>query len=72
MRTTLSIDDDLLEHAKRIARSRRVSLGRVVSELMRRGLEPQIEDRDAFPVFEVSSTATPITGEKIREAEDTW
>lgn len=38
MRTTLDIDDDLLAAAKEIARRERKSTGKVVSELMRKGL----------------------------------
>jgi hypothetical protein len=38
MRTTLEIDDDLHELARRIAFEQRRSLGDVVSELMRQGL----------------------------------
>lgn len=37
MRTTLAIDDDALEAARHLARRRRLSLGKAVSELVRRG-----------------------------------
>lgn len=39
MRTTLDIDDDLMAAAKELARRERTSAGKVVSDLMRRGLE---------------------------------
>jgi hypothetical protein len=38
MRTTLDIDDDVLEAAKELAANRRTTAGRVLSELARRGL----------------------------------
>ncbi|MGQ0529681.1 MAG: hypothetical protein ACT4PG_07655 [Panacagrimonas sp.] len=38
MRTTLDLDDDLLAAAKELARRERKSAGRVVSDLMRKGL----------------------------------
>ncbi len=41
MRTTLDLDEDLLAAAKDLAASRRTTLGTVVSELMRRALEPR-------------------------------
>jgi hypothetical protein len=41
MRTTLSIDDDVLQAAKEIAANRGTSTGRVLSELARRALEPK-------------------------------
>ncbi len=45
---------------------------KVVSDLMRQGLELQIEERNGIPVFRVPSSAKPITSERIREAEDAW
>lgn len=41
MRTTLNIDDEVLEAAKELADSRRVSVGEALSELARRGMEPR-------------------------------
>lgn len=40
MRTTLDIDDDVLEAAKEIAANRAVSAGSVLSDLARQALEP--------------------------------
>ena len=40
MRTTLDIDDDVLEAAKELAASRSTTAGRVLSELARKGLAP--------------------------------
>ena len=39
MRTTLDIDDDVLQAAKELAAARRTTAGRVLSELARKGLE---------------------------------
>lgn len=41
MRTTLDVDDDVLQAAKEIAASRRTTAGKVLSELARRALEPR-------------------------------
>jgi hypothetical protein len=41
MRTTLDIDDDVLQVAKEIATNRGTSTGRVLSDLARRALEPR-------------------------------
>lgn len=41
VRTTLKIDDDVLEAARCIADDERVSVGEIVSRLARRGLEPR-------------------------------
>ncbi len=41
MRTTLDIDDDVLQAAKEIAANRAATTGRVLSELARKALEPK-------------------------------
>jgi hypothetical protein len=41
MRTTLDIDDDVLQAAKEIAANRKTTTGRVLSDLARRGFEPK-------------------------------
>lgn len=40
MRTTLEIDDDILELVKELAANRRATAGRVLSDLARQALEP--------------------------------
>jgi hypothetical protein len=38
MRTTLSLDDDVLQEVKAYAKSQDVAIGKAVSDLVRRGL----------------------------------
>ena len=40
MRTTLDLDDDVLQAAKEIAAARGMTAGKVLSELARKGLTP--------------------------------
>ena len=47
MRTTLDIDDEVLEAAKELARRERKTAGQVISELARKGLRVE---RSAAPV----------------------
>jgi hypothetical protein len=72
MRTTLSIDDDVLEAARAIAEQTRRSLGQVVSDLARRGLKPRAEYRrgGGLPYFKVSERARPFTPDSVRQALD--
>lgn len=72
MRTTLSIDDDVLEAARAIADQTRRSLGEVVSDLARRGLKPRPEarSRGALPSFTVSEKARLFTPEAVRRDLD--
>jgi hypothetical protein len=73
MRTTLNVDDDALEAARKLAVTRGQPLGRVVSDLVRRGLRTRttysIED-DGFPVFRVAEDSPPITLEDVKRDED--
>ena len=72
MRTTLTIDDDVFAAVRSIASSRSVSIGSVLSELVRKGLESgnEVQSRNGFPVFAVAPGAKPITPEDVRRAED--
>lgn len=70
MRTTLRIDDDVLSAAKILAEQRGVSVGRALSELARRGLEPSESFRyeNDFPVFEVREGAPIFGPDEVSEA----
>ncbi|HEX6862231.1 MAG TPA: antitoxin [Thermoanaerobaculia bacterium] len=70
MRTTLAIDDDVLEAARSLSEAAGKSLGEVISELARRGLapRPQEAEEEGFPVFSVSREARPITLEIVQKA----
>jgi len=71
MRTTLELDDDVVRAARAIAAAEGRPLGRVVSELARRGLIPpplQPEEEGGFPVFRVPEGAPPITDQMVRDA----
>lgn len=71
MRTTLTLDDDILAAAARQAKARGVSLGRTVSDLARRGLHaptPSTE-KDGLVVFRLPSDSPTVTTEDVRRIE---
>ena len=72
MRTTLQVDDDVLQAAKALSRSQRRSLGKVISDLARRGLQPSGKQsvHRGFPVFSVAPDAPPVTDDDIKAALD--
>ena len=74
MRTTLTIDDDLLSAARCLSRARSTPLGKVISELARRGLTTTSRAGkyvgSGFPVFRISPHAAPISLEEVKKGED--
>ncbi len=74
MRTTLTIDDDVLAVARAFAERKGISVGRAVSELARRGYENTAADRgrEAGAVFDVPADAKTITTEDVYRALEDW
>ncbi len=72
MRTTVTIDDDVLRAARALAAARGRSLGSVLSELARKGLRPSapLTYRDDFPVFEVREDSAVFGPEEVGQALD--
>ena len=71
MRTTLSLDDDLLPNVKGYAESRDISLGKAVSELVRKGLRAPLQTRivNGFHVVELPSGSPTITSEHVAKIQ---
>lgn len=72
MRTTVNLPDDVLRVARSLADLKGISLGDALAELARAGLKPavRINTKTAFPSFEVSNNANPITLEQTLQQED--
>jgi hypothetical protein len=75
MRTTLEIDDDVMQAARELARLKNQPVGRVISDLTRRGLVPQnlpsVQLERGIPVWMHGPGAVPVTNELVRSlAED--
>jgi hypothetical protein len=72
MRTTLDIDDDILLAAVEIARRRGLSLGKVVSNLVRQALAQQTETstRHGVPLFPIRLDAGVVTLETVNQLRD--
>ena len=69
MRTTITIDDDVLDAARDLAEREGTSLGKAVSELARRGCwVTPASTKDG--VFVASFNAPPITSEDVYRALD--
>jgi hypothetical protein len=73
MRTTLNLDDEVFRVAKSMATSRELSIGQVISDLARKGMEVHLRRADktsSFPTFRPQRNARVITLEDVRRGED--
>jgi hypothetical protein len=74
VRTTITLDQDVYEAALSLSRTSGRRLGRVLSELARRGLAPPATPRRRgkarFPVFEVPANAPIIPAARVQEFLD--
>jgi hypothetical protein len=71
MRTTLDLDDRVLAAARALAHSRRISMGRAVSELALRGLDQadSAATDSGFPVL-ARVTGHVITDDMVEAGRD--
>lgn len=69
MRTTINLDDDVGRAARELARTSGKRLGKVVSELARRGLKARAElgRKAGFPIFRVGAEAEIIPADRARK-----
>lgn len=73
MRTTLSIDDDVLAAAKALAERDRRSVGAVLSDLARHSLQrraPAAKMRNGIPLLPVRDPTAVITLELVNRLRD--
>lgn len=65
------MDDDVLELAARQAKLRGVSLGKTVSDLVRRGLNASTTalDKDGLVVFRLPADSPTVTTDDVRRIE---
>jgi len=72
MRTTLDLDDDVLQAAKELAAMRGKTAGQIASELMRKALEPArtVKVRNGVPILPRKPGARLITTADVRRWVD--
>ena len=68
----MNLPDDVLRAARALATRKGISLGVAIAELARAGLQPTVpvNTKTAFPIFQLSKRAKPITLEQTLQAED--
>lgn len=72
MRTTLDIEDDILDLAKSVAEARHTSVGKALSWLARRGAKTPapLSCRNGFSVFQVADPTATFGLEDTEAAPD--
>jgi len=68
MRTTLDIDEDVLQAAKELAMARKSTAGKVLSELARKALEPSRRStarRHGVPLLPPREGERPVTAAMV-------
>ena len=73
MRTTLTIDDDVLAAAKGLAARQNKSVGEVISALSRQALKSTAsrrQVRNGVPLLAARANAAPVTPELVSQLRD--
>jgi hypothetical protein len=72
MRTTLELDDDLLQIARDLAGQRRTTMGQIISDLARKALEPgdAPKTRNGVPLFKPKPGARKPSLQLVNELRD--
>jgi len=74
MRTTIVIEDDVFEAASQISRTSGERIGKVISDLARRGLNPapqvQVVQNGRFASFVVSPGIPPMDADLVQRVLD--
>ena len=71
MRTTLAIDDDVLDELKRYSSARRIPLGRAVTHLVKRALQAEQPTKkvNGLLVFDLPPDSPVVTSSHIKNLE---
>jgi hypothetical protein len=72
MRTTLDVDDDVLQAVKELAAFRGSTAGKVLSDLARAALAPAVTARvrNGVPLLPLRPGATRLTMKQVNELRD--
>jgi hypothetical protein len=72
MRTTVNLEEDVLMAAKELARQQGVTVGKIVSDLVRQALtrRPAGVTRQGIPIFPVQPKAGIVTPELVNQLRD--
>jgi hypothetical protein len=69
MRTTLSLEDDAIEMARRHARRHGISLGKAISDLVKKGAQRPLLtlERNGFKVARLPEGSLPVRSDQVEK-----
>jgi hypothetical protein len=70
VRTTINLDDDLVSTVKQYAESRSISVGKAVSELVRKGVSVWPRAVDGIQVIDLSADSPRVSAEHVRRLQE--
>ena len=73
MRTTLTIDDDVLAAAREIATTEQKTVGEIISGLARRAMRPantRRKTRNGVPLLPIRSNTARVTSEMVQQLRE--
>ena len=73
MRTTLDLDEDVLQAAKELAAMRKTTAGKVLSDLARKALaprDPTLKVRNGVPLFPHRPSGRIMTTKMVKDLMD--
>lgn len=72
MRCTVSLDDDVYEMVKGSAKARSMTRGRILSQLVRRGMAspPKTRTMSGLVIVELPGDAEQVTGKDVKKLEE--
>ena len=72
MRTTLSLDDDVLRAVRAYAKRRDITIGKAISDLVRNGLQAGLQTRlvNGIQVFDLPPDSPVVSTEHVKKLLD--
>jgi O-acetyl-ADP-ribose deacetylase (regulator of RNase III) len=72
VRTTINLDDDVAPAVKKYAESRSISVGKAVSELVRKGIHASLPTRvvNGIHVIDLPADSPRVTACHVRELQE--
>jgi hypothetical protein len=74
MRTTISLDDGVVQAVKGYAKVRSITMSEAVAELIRRGIDAPVRTRvvNGLTVVDLPGSSEVVTSDRVRQLAEEW